>query len=150
MTIGAVCIIESEKIFGFVLFECVDRRTLVTLNFTGEPNSVHAIHIHETGDVRNGCHSLGPHFNPTNEIHGSIFRRGKSRHAGDLINNLIFDENGHFHYKYFDSKIQIPQIWGRSIVIHENEDDLGLGMNEESLLTGNSGKRIAYGIIGRT
>ena len=36
----------------------------------------------------------------------------------------------------------------RAIVIHADEDDLGLGNNPNSTLTGNSGKRWACGVIG--
>ena len=44
-----------------------------------------------------------------------------------------------------------PNIIGRGLVIHEDEDDCGLGVGnkkKESLITGNSGKRIACAVIG--
>ena len=39
-------------------------------------------------------------------------------------------------------------IIGRSIIIHKNRDDLGLGHDAESKKTGNAGKRLACGVIG--
>ena len=78
-----------------------------------------------------------------------------NRHAGDLINNLKFDQGGNFKYEYEDSSISLYNyskcILGRSIVIHDGIDDLGLGQGknrEESLKTGNAGKRIACAVIG--
>lgn len=38
-------------------------------------------------------------------------------------------------------------ILGRAIVIHKNEDDLGVNDNPDSKATGNSGPKIACGII---
>lgn len=38
-------------------------------------------------------------------------------------------------------------IIGRSVALHQNMDDLGLGNNSASLVTGNSGARIACGVI---
>ena len=39
-------------------------------------------------------------------------------------------------------------IIGRTVVLHSAKDDLGLGGDEGSLKTGNSGSRIACGVIG--
>ena len=38
-------------------------------------------------------------------------------------------------------------VLGRSIVVHKNEDDLGLGNHPDSKTTGNSGERVACGVI---
>jgi len=73
-----------------------------------------------------------------------------------IINNIQFDQNGRFFYQYDDDMISlVPNnmgyIMGRSVVIHESPDDLGRGVGKfrkESLITGNAGNRINYGIIG--
>lgn len=39
-------------------------------------------------------------------------------------------------------------VIGRSVIVHENVDDLGKGGHELSLSTGNAGGRIACGVIG--
>ena len=153
---NAIATVVSERVNGYVFFHQNNSSSPVSVVFTltGPRNKTHAIHIHEYGDLRRGCESLGPHFNPTKTTHGSLMYN-MPRHAGDLINNLTFDNNGNFKYQYQDSSISLynyPKcILGRSIVIHEGVDDLGLGQGkakEESLKTGNAGKRIACAVIG--
>lgn len=144
----AICNIPSH---GYILFSqcCNNHLTIIFKLFNFFPNATHAIHIHEFGDLSDGCKSLGPHYNPTNETHGSINFPKQPRHAGDLINNFTTDSKGRFSYTYIDDKLNdIDDIYGRSVVIHDGIDDLGRGKGE-SLQTGNAGTRLACGIIGR-
>jgi Cu-Zn family superoxide dismutase len=72
------------------------------------------------------------------------------RHVGDL-GNIIVGDDGVCMISFDDQLIKISgphSIIGRSIIIHENEDDCGMTDHKDSKTTGNSGKRIAYGIIG--
>jgi Cu-Zn family superoxide dismutase len=147
---NAISIIKSDKVNGIILFhQCTVYDTVkVKFNLKGTPNRTHAIHVHEFGGATDdSCKSLGPHFNPYLTTHGSMKFQGP-RHAGDLINNLTFDQKGNFVYEYEDELIRLIgdqdySIIGRSIIIHDKADDLGQGGNEESLITGNAGDRIA-------
>jgi Cu/Zn superoxide dismutase len=111
-------------------------------------NSVHAIHIHEFGNLTGGCQTLGAHYNPGKHEHGSFQYPQYSRHAGDLINNIFTDSDGKFTYEYYDPSFQLRDILGRSVVLHEGRDDLGQGGDAESKKTGNAKGRIMCGIIG--
>lgn len=141
----------------------------ILLQVQGFPHdSTHGIHIHEFGDMSRGCDSLGPHWNPTGETHGTFHIQGMPRHAGDIMNNFTTDEFGDCRMQHYEPSFRIADVVGRSIVIHEHPDDCGLGgldthhlhthdpskikkwhhVREESLLNGNSGKRIMCGVIG--
>jgi len=143
----AICILPDH---GQIIFsQSCKKHVMVEFDLHGfVPNSTHAIHIHEFGDLSDGCTSLGSHYNPDNVTHGSIFIPENPRHAGDLINNLVTDKKGRFRYAYTDDKLAVHDIVGRSVVIHKGVDDLGLGGDAESLKTGNAGDRISCGIIG--
>lgn len=78
-------------------------------------------------------------------------RTAQFRHLGDL-GNIVADGSGRAVYQLDDRLISLHgdlSIVGRALVIHEKEDDLGLGGNLESLKTGNAGRRVACGIIGK-
>ena len=54
-----------------------------------------------------------------------------------------------FKRKYCIPHTSVKALWGRSIIVHADEDDLGKGHFEDSKTTGHSGKRMACAIIGR-
>jgi Cu-Zn family superoxide dismutase len=119
----------DNGISGYVLFHQPEPRSPVKMFFDlkgFQSNSTHAIHIHEYGDLSDGCKSLGAHFNPTGTRH---FHSGGG-HAGDLFNNFITDRSGKFVYEYVTDRISLfpglSSVLGRSVVIHKFPDDLGL------------------------
>lgn len=136
-----------------------NRNKIVLVNIdlyapNGISDGLHGFHIHEkpVPDPRPenfNCDVLGPHFNPTNALHGY--------HAGDLNFNVLFQNNRCVDTFMIDSNtislLPGPKcIIGRSVVLHEKEDDTGLRNSRnlllgpkkliESLKTGNAGKRI--------
>jgi len=117
----------------------------------GLSDGKHGFHIHNYGDLTDGCKSACAHFNPENKNHGG--RNTEERHIGDL-GNITSKNNlskGFFYDKYISLDYKHKYcIIGRSIIIHKDEDDLGKGGNEESKKTGNAGSRLACGVIGIT
>jgi Cu-Zn family superoxide dismutase len=113
------------------------------------PNTLHGFHVHECGDMSEKCESACAHFNPYGKKHGCP--GAVQRHVGDL-GNLVVDGKGMAKYTMSDNVIKLrgsrANIIGRSLIIHAGVDDCGLGGDEESLKTGNAGKRIACAIIG--
>ena len=93
--------------------------------------------------------TAGEHYNPMGKTHGAP--QDANRHVGDL-GNIMADASGRGYFKWEDHLIKIyggvNNVLGRAMVVHEREDDLGAGGNEESLKTGNSGGRLACGVIG--
>ena len=74
----------------------------------------------------------------------------EERHVGDL-GNVVANEEGIATYEREDQLITLYgaySVLGRSCVVHEGEDDLGLGGHELSKTTGNAGGRVACGVIG--
>ena len=72
-----------------------------------------------------------------------------NRHLGDL-GNIKADQSGNAKINLFapDLNLSGPQsIAGRAFVVHSKEDDLGRGTNPESKVHGNSGVRVACGVV---
>jgi Cu-Zn family superoxide dismutase len=139
------------KIKGTVLFteKSVDE-VLITIDLSGlKKNHKHGFHIHEYGDLSDGCESMCAHLNPYGKTHGGP--NTINRHVGDL-GNIQSDSNGNANYQFTDSMIKMRgkkcNILGRGLIIHADTDDLGKGNNDLTHTTGNAGKRIACAVIG--
>ena len=140
----------TNDVIGCVRFTEDGDAVRIDVNISGlQPNSLHGFHVHEAGDLTDKCTSMCAHFNPFNKTHGGP--GSKHRHVGDL-GNLKTNKKGVAKYYYHDDKIKLRgskcNIIGRGLIIHADEDDCGEGANEESLKTGNAGKRIACAVIG--
>jgi len=74
----------------------------------------------------------------------------EERMVGDLGNVVVGADGKCLVFKK-DSVVKLigpHSIIGRSIVVYAGEDDCGRGGHELSLTTGNSGGRIAAGVVG--
>jgi len=162
MVVHGVAVLEPDnsKVSGVVHFADGGSGVAISYHIKGLTDGKHGFHIHEYGDLTDGCTSACAHFNPDNTTHGSL--TSKVRHMGDLGN--IVSKAGVSKGELYLPKARLDSskygILGRMIIVHADEDDLGLGgldaqgrvidqkVHEESLKTGNAGKRVACGGIG--
>jgi superoxide dismutase, Cu-Zn family len=152
-SVKAIAVLNSPNCKGTINISEANKGGLTfDINLTNLTPGKHGFHIHEAGNLEDGCKSCCAHFNPLNKEHGGTWSvDGKNRHLGDL-GNIEADLNGNCKTKIFDKYLQLRgykyNIIGRSIVVHQDPDDLGLGGNAESKKTGNAGPRIGCGVIG--
>ena len=149
----AVCILKQDQgsgVSGIVKFyQKAGEYVKITAEVRGLKPGKHGFHVHEFGNLTKGCTSAGAHFNPTGKTHGGPL--DDERHVGDL-GNITAGDDGIGRLEIEDRLIHIigpvNNVIGRAMVVHEKEDDLGKGGNEESHKTGNAGGRVACGVIG--
>ncbi|KAF8357930.1 hypothetical protein PRIPAC_92925 [Pristionchus pacificus] len=137
------------EVVGVVDF--VQENAGVRLNGTinGLTAGLHGFHVHEKGDLSNGCLASGGHYNPFNRNHGA--QNAAVRHRGDL-GNIESPNAGPTNIQMRDAFLTLNgrmSIVGRALVVHERPDDLGLGGTDASRTTGDAGARWACGIIGQ-
>jgi len=148
--IKAVAVLVGDTIRGTVYFSqsgC-GQPVLVTVNITGLTEGEHGFHVHERGDLTDGCLSLAAHYNPDKLDHGAP--KDEIRHVGDL-GNIRADSTGVAYTVFSDNLISLAgsrSIIGRGLIVHQDVDDLGKGGHPDSLKTGNAGARAACGVIG--
>jgi len=129
---------------GIVTFTTQGDRLHVVADVSGLTPGTHGFHVHEKGDCSaDDAMSAGGHFNPTAKPHGNPSTA--EHHAGDLP-MLVADASGRAH---FDADIEPATIGGsndiagKGVIVHKDPDDF------QTQPTGNSGARVACGVIRR-
>ena len=131
---------------GQVMFHQRGDKVMVHARIEGlKPGQEHGFHIHEKGDCSSGDGmSTGGHFNPGAKPHGA--HDSPERHAGDLP-ALKADGAGRVDAKFEIAGIAVgsgaADIVGKGLIVHAMPDDY------RTQPTGNSGARIACGVIAR-
>lgn len=141
----AVAVFKNGPVLGEIVgFEQNDGVQL-KVYLTKLPAGKHGFHIHTAGDLRGeGCQGACAHWSKEPAEHGDY----GNGHTGDL-GNIAPGPDGEFKRTYFLKGVTIDELWGRTIIVHADEDDLGRGGHDDSKITGHSGKRIACAIFGR-
>jgi Cu-Zn family superoxide dismutase len=130
---------SAPNVNGIVRFsDDKDNLTRVDIDIRGLPDNVHGFHVHEKGDCAEGnpddpFNDTGAHFNPQNKLHPF--------HAGDMP--ALIPSNGRAKMVFYTGRFNVSEVIGRSVVIHADPDDY------RTQPAGNSGKKIACGIIRR-
>lgn len=130
---------DFPAVGGTVSFCPVRDGIIVSADIHGLPtknichsNDIFGFHIHEgsscTGD---GFPDTGKHFDRDDSLH--------PYHTGDLP--PLFANQGRAYMEFLTDSFSIADILGRTVIIHQNADDL------TSQPSGNAGKKIACGKI---
>lgn len=117
-------------------YRSVGHGILVTAELFGLPDQenqtgFYGMHIHEFGDCRDNFMKTGSHYNPHNTMH--------PMHAGDMP--PLLSNHGYAWMAFFDHRLSIREILGRSVVIHQQRDDF------TTQPSGDSGEKIGCGVI---
>lgn len=98
---------------------------------TQHSSDFYAMHIHENGDCSVPFDRTGEHYSKDDSPH--------PQHSGDML--PLMGNQGYAWTVFYDKRVTIPDIVGRSVVIHAMPDDF---MTQPS---GNSGAKIGCGVI---
>ncbi len=153
MPAGAVAVFQQPNIQGSAVAIRDGRGTRLDVTFSRLPPGPHGFHIHVAGDLRGeGCSGACAHWHVGRKgmTHGGPPCSSGPRHTGDLGNIAIPDGDLEVRASYMLQGVSPSDLWGRTLIVHEGPDDLGLGGHDDSHITGHSGARIGCAIFGRT
>jgi Cu-Zn family superoxide dismutase len=119
----------------------------VRVEATGLPAGTYGTHVHAVGSCEAPAFTTaGPHWNPAGRQHGTGNPQGP--HMGDLP-NLVVDGSGRGRVEYSIQGAALGEAAGlldadgASVVVHAQADDYRTDPS------GNSGSRLACGVVGR-
>ena len=134
----------DSKISGDVTLTEENGGLTVEVKVANVPPGKHGFHIHENGSCEDMGKAAGGHFNPDGVMHGNMPKDGHMKaHAGDMGNIEVgADGTGTLKALLAEDTLKVGKygVAGKSIILHEKEDDFGQP-------TGNAGGRIGCGII---
>jgi Cu-Zn family superoxide dismutase len=140
---------SAGKSIGSTVLSERGNGVLITVNVKGLPQGLHAVHVHAVGKCDGPAFtSAGGHFNPLSKKHG--FKNPDGPHAGDLP-DMYVNKDGVGRYEALMESIMLSagetsvfDADGSAIIVHATADD---NVTDPA---GNSGDRIACGVITRT
>lgn len=135
---------DGSGVSGTVTLQDTGEGLKVRVEVAGVSEGKHGLHFHENGSCDDGGNAAGSHFNPDATQHGDIIHDGfEHAHAGDLA-NIEVGADGRGVLEKTVPRLTLTQgkygVVGRSIILHEKEDDFGQP-------TGNAGGRIGCAVI---
>jgi superoxide dismutase, Cu-Zn family len=114
----------------------------------------HGFHVHEIGECVPPFTSAGGHFSPGDVPHG--------KHAGDMP-SLLVNEDGTAELEFETDRFSISDLFdasGSAVIVHAGRDNFAniptryhshtegtLGPDSATLATGDSGARVACGVV---
>lgn len=115
----------SGRIKGAIQLKQMRSYVKVSVDLSGFPSDrPHGLHIHEFGDLTDGCMSCGGHFKKGRQVHGVKEKDSENIHAGDLINNITpVNRKVRMDFKAYG--FTVDEVYGRSFMLHEQSDDYG-------------------------
>ena len=149
---SAVAVFTGAGVRGEAVASAIRGGCRLRVVFTYLPSGEHGFHIHKAGDLRGeGCKGACEHYHigPAANHGPAPSHHNQERHTGDLGNIALGPAGRPFRHTYFLKDVQPADLFGRSLIVHADPDDLGHGPHEDSKTTGHSGARIACAIFGR-
>lgn len=142
---AAVVEFRTEPVLGVLrLIQIAQDRLVIEGTVDGLSPGLHAVHIHEYGDLRDNGANIGGHYNPDRTPHGSPSNAREHRHLGDL-GNMEVDASGRGIIRLEDRYLNVWNLIGRAVSIKERADSF-----DPTSPDGDAGASVAIALVARS